>query len=106
MEEHLNNLNTMMSQLCSVGINFDDHVRVLLMLSSFLESWDELVTIVSNSSENLKFNFENIMGLVLNEEVRMRVRGESLKSTLNVEARGNGFREKSKRGRSKSKRGK
>ncbi|PKU87375.1 Retrovirus-related Pol polyprotein from transposon TNT 1-94 [Dendrobium catenatum] len=34
MEEHLNNLNTMMSQLCLVGIKFDDDVRALLLLSS------------------------------------------------------------------------
>ncbi|PKU79153.1 hypothetical protein MA16_Dca000497 [Dendrobium catenatum] len=31
MEEHLNNLNTMMSQLCSIGINFDDEVRAFLL---------------------------------------------------------------------------
>lgn len=36
--EHLNKLNTVASQLTSIGINFDDEVKALLILSSLLES--------------------------------------------------------------------
>lgn len=32
---HLNNFNTMMNQLCSLGIKFDEKVSALLLLSSF-----------------------------------------------------------------------
>ncbi|PKU82536.1 Retrovirus-related Pol polyprotein from transposon TNT 1-94 [Dendrobium catenatum] len=35
--EQLNNLTTVMSQICSVGINFDNEVRTLLLLSSLPE---------------------------------------------------------------------
>ncbi|PKU64413.1 Retrovirus-related Pol polyprotein from transposon TNT 1-94 [Dendrobium catenatum] len=40
MVEHLNNLNTVMIQLCLVGIKFDDEVRPLMLLSSLQDSLD------------------------------------------------------------------
>jgi len=36
--KHLNEFNTLTSQLKSVGINFDDEIRVLVLLSSLLET--------------------------------------------------------------------
>ena len=36
--DHLNDFNTVTSQLSSVGINFDEEIRALLILCSFLES--------------------------------------------------------------------
>ncbi len=47
------------SQLSSVGVNFDDEVRALLMLCSLPERWNGLVMAVSNSifgSSTLKFD--------------------------------------------------
>ena len=35
---HLNEFNTITSQLSSVGVNFDEEIRALLILCSFLES--------------------------------------------------------------------
>ena len=35
--DHLNEFNTVTNQLSSVGVNFDDEVRALLILSSFPE---------------------------------------------------------------------
>ncbi|KAI0500779.1 hypothetical protein KFK09_018996 [Dendrobium nobile] len=56
-----------------VCINFDDEVRALLLLSSLPESWDGVVTAISNSSgSSSNLNFEDIMGLVPNEEVHRR----------------------------------
>ncbi|MGV7988763.1 hypothetical protein PJP10_30760, partial [Mycobacterium kansasii] len=48
--EHLNEFNTVTSQLESIGIIFEDEVRALLILSSLPDSWDGLVIAVSNSS--------------------------------------------------------
>ena len=73
--EHLNSFNTITNQLASIGINFDDEIRALLMLSSLPDSWDGLVTAVNNSSGNTKLVFEDIVGLILNEEVRKKSRG-------------------------------
>ena len=36
--DHLNEFNTIISQLCSVGVNFDEEIRALLILCSLLES--------------------------------------------------------------------
>lgn len=47
--EHLNKFNTVTSQLSSVGINFEDEVKALVLLSSLLECWDVLVIDLSNS---------------------------------------------------------
>ena len=36
--DHLNEFNTITSQLSSMGINFDEEIRALLILCSLLES--------------------------------------------------------------------
>ena len=41
--DHLNDFNTITSQLSSVGVNFDEEIRALLILCSLLESWNGLV---------------------------------------------------------------
>ena len=38
--DHLNEFNTITSQLISVKVNFDEKVRDLLFLFSFLERWN------------------------------------------------------------------
>ena len=57
--DHLNEFNTLPSQLSSINMNFDDGFRALIILCSFLESWNSLVMAVSNfvpSSNTLKFD--------------------------------------------------
>ena len=41
--DHLNNFNNITSLLSSVGINFDEEIRALLIFGSFPESWNRLV---------------------------------------------------------------
>ncbi|KAK2978578.1 hypothetical protein RJ640_006697 [Escallonia rubra] len=48
--DHLNDFNGITNQLESVGINFDDEIRALLFLCSLPDSWNNLVTTVSNSN--------------------------------------------------------
>lgn len=47
--DHLNEFNTITSQLSSVGENFDDEFRALSFLFSFPKSWNGLVMTISNS---------------------------------------------------------
>ena len=57
--EHLNEFNTLTSQLSSVKVNFDDEVRALLILCSLPKIQNSLVMDVSNSvpsSNTLKFD--------------------------------------------------
>ena len=62
---HLNEFNTLTSQWSSVNVNFDDEVRVLLILCSLPERWNSLVMAVSNSvpiSKTLKF--DDVVGVI------------------------------------------
>jgi acyl-activating enzyme 14 len=77
MTQHLNELNTITTQLSSVGIDFDGEVRALILLSSLLESWNATVTTVSSSSGSNKLKFDDVRDLVLSEEIRRRESGES-----------------------------
>ncbi|KAE8690317.1 Protein NLP5 [Hibiscus syriacus] len=86
---HLNELNTIRTQLSSVKIEFEDKVRALIFLSSLPDSWNATVTIVSSSSENSKLKFDDVWDLVLSEEIRRRESGEaSSSSALHTESRG------------------
>ena len=49
IENYLNKLNTITSQLSFVGINFDEEIMALLILCSLPESQNSLVMVVSNS---------------------------------------------------------
>ncbi|KAL6541995.1 hypothetical protein OROGR_011481 [Orobanche gracilis] len=106
--QHLNELNTVTTQLSSVGIDFDDEVRALILLSSLPESWNATVTAVSSSSGSNRLKFDDVRDLVLSEEIQRRESGESSSSVLHTESRGRNSmrgsgRSKSKVRRSKSK---
>ena len=94
-----------------MSMNFDDEVRDILILCSFLESWNSLVMAVSNSvpsSNTLKF--DDVVSVILREEMRRKSTGETSGNVLTMERRGRqnergrnlGNRGKSKKGRSKS----
>ena len=105
--QHLNELNTITTQLSSMEIEFDDEVRALILLSSLPDSWNATVTAVSSSSGNSKLKFDDVRDLVLSEEIRRRESGEtSNSSALHTETRGRTSERNSNRGRSKSRRGK
>ena len=44
--DHLNEFNTITSQISFVGVNFDEEIRAVLILCSLLESWNSLVMVV------------------------------------------------------------
>eukprot|EP00253_Pinus_taeda_P035527 PITA_35527 len=112
--EHLNDFITVTSQLCSVGVNFDDEFRALLFLCSLPESWNGLVMGISNSvSECSTSKFDDVVGAILSEEMRRKSSGETSGNDFSAESRGRkmergkslGYRSKSRKGRSKSRSG-
>jgi hypothetical protein len=109
IQEHLNDFNTITSQLESVGITFDDEVLALVILSSLPESWDGLVMAVSNSSGSSILNFKDVVGVLLDEDTRRRNNSPSdvSGSALNTEERGRSSKKYNGRGngRSQSRRG-
>ncbi|CAJ2639359.1 unnamed protein product [Trifolium pratense] len=87
--QHINELNIVITQLSSVGIEFDDEVRALILLSSLPDSWSATVTAVSSSSGSTKMKFDDVRDLVLSEEIRRRESGESSSSSvLHTKSRG------------------
>ena len=74
--KHLNPFNTNISQLRSVGVNFEDEIRALLILSSLRDGWDNLVMVVSNSiSTTNTLKFDDIVGVHLRKEMRQKSTG-------------------------------
>ena len=105
--DHINELNTILAQLESVQIKFDDEIKALILLSSLPDSWAATVTAVSSSARDSKLKLDDIRDLVLSEDVRRRDSGESSSSVsssaLNTESRGRAFQKgQNGRGRSKS----
>uniref|UniRef100_A0A803MU96 CCHC-type domain-containing protein n=1 Tax=Chenopodium quinoa TaxID=63459 RepID=A0A803MU96_CHEQI len=99
--QHLNELNSVTTQLSSVEIKFDDKVLALILLSSLPDSWNATVTAVSSSSGNNKLKFDDVRDLVLSEEIRRRESGESSSSSvLHTESRGRNLIRRNERGRS------
>ena len=68
--DHLNEFNTVTSQLSSVGVTFDDEVSALLFLHSLPESWNGLVMTISNSlSGSSTLKFDGVVCAILSEEM-------------------------------------
>ena len=58
-------------------MNFDDEVRALLILCSFLESWNSLVMAVRKYIPSLNtLKFDDVVGVILSEEMRRKSTGE------------------------------
>ena len=103
--QHLNEFNTITNQLSFVEIDFDDEIRVLIVLASLPNSWEAMRMAVSNSTGKEKLKYNDIRDLILAEEIRRRDAGETSGSgfALNLETRGKGNDRNSNRGRSNSK---
>ena len=69
---NLNEFNTSINQLSTVGIEFDDEVRALILLASLPNSWEAMRMAVSNSADKRKLKYDDIRDLILSEEVRKR----------------------------------
>ena len=109
--DHLNDFNTVTSQLSSIGVKFYDEVRALLFLCSLLESWNGLVMAISNFVSGFStLKFDDVVGAILNEEMRWKSPSETSSNALSENSRGrimergksSGYRSKSRKGRSKS----
>ena len=84
--DHLNELNTVTSNLSSMGINFDEEIRALLILCPLPESWNCLVMVVSNSiyrSNTLRY--DDVISVILREETHRKTSsGSTSGSALNA----------------------
>ncbi|RVW95743.1 Retrovirus-related Pol polyprotein from transposon TNT 1-94 [Vitis vinifera] len=102
--QHLNEFNIITNQLSSIEIDFEDEIRVLIVLASLPNSWEAMRMAVSNSMGKEKLKYNDIRDLILAEEIRRRDAGETSGSgsTLNLETKGKCNDRNSNRGRSNS----
>ena len=100
---HINNLNSILSRLSSVGIKFDNETQASLLLASLPDSWSGTVTAVTSSVGTSGMTFEGVRDLVLGEDIRRKNQGGSSSSDLLNVGRGRGnSRNSGSRGKSSS----
>ncbi|GFZ21996.1 hypothetical protein Acr_29g0011580 [Actinidia rufa] len=75
--EHTSEFQSLVNQLTSVDLQFDDEMQALLLLSSLPESWETLVVSLSNSVPNGKLTTSMVMDALFNEEARRREMGST-----------------------------
>ena len=103
VQDHVNEFNIIINQLCSVEIEFEDEIRALLILCSLLDSWNSFVMAISNSSSNAKLVFDEVIRIILSEYMRRKSTSESSNTALIVEIRGRSRERRRSKSRGKSK---
>ncbi|MCO5568295.1 hypothetical protein L7F22_021994 [Adiantum nelumboides] len=87
MSNHLNEFHTIVSQLQSQGVEFDDSVRAMFLLVTLPDSWDTFHTTVSNSAAPDGLKCADVESSLLMEEVN-RKNVEDTKSSNAMHVRG------------------
>ncbi|GFY85693.1 hypothetical protein Acr_04g0004310 [Actinidia rufa] len=75
--EHTSEFQSLVNQLTSVDLQFDDEMQALLLLSSLPESWETLVVSLSNSAPNGKLTTSMVMDALFNEEAQRKEMGST-----------------------------
>jgi hypothetical protein len=78
--DHLNVFNTLICQLSSMDVTYEDEDKAVTLLCSLLESWDHLVTTMWFIS-TYSIDYDIVVGDLLYEEMRKR----SSKETSTIE---------------------
>jgi hypothetical protein len=81
VDDHLNTFNTLIVQLTSMEVKFEDEDKAITLLCSLPESWDNLVTSISFISADV-LDYDSVVGALLAEEMRRK----SSKETSTSEA--------------------
>ncbi|KAK2977014.1 hypothetical protein RJ640_013632 [Escallonia rubra] len=80
--DHLNDFNGVTNQPEFVSINFDVEIRALLFLYSLPDSWNNLVTTVSNSTISGMLMLSDVVSSVMNDEMRRKMIGDDISSSI------------------------
>ncbi|MCO5549469.1 hypothetical protein L7F22_002940 [Adiantum nelumboides] len=70
VSSHLNEFNSLYSQLTSKELNFDDEMKAIFLLCSLLASWDTFNIAISNSTHGGKLAFSDVTSVLLTEKIR------------------------------------
>ncbi|KAM0013352.1 putative ubiquitinyl hydrolase 1 [Helianthus debilis subsp. tardiflorus] len=80
MSDHLNIFWGIINQLSEIGVTIDEEVQGLLLLGTLPNSWETLGTSLLNSTPNGVISMELAKNSVLNEEMRRKSQGSTLRS--------------------------
>ncbi|MCO5600900.1 hypothetical protein L7F22_055017 [Adiantum nelumboides] len=69
VSSHLNEFNSLYSQLTSKGLNLDDEMKAIFLLCSLPASWDTFNTAISNSTHGGKLAFSDVTGVLLTKDI-------------------------------------
>ncbi|MCO5547264.1 hypothetical protein L7F22_000710 [Adiantum nelumboides] len=69
MNVHLNEFNTIFSQLAMQKITFEDNVKAMFLLVTLPESWDTFRIAISNSVSTNELTSSNVESSLLTEEI-------------------------------------
>lgn len=70
MQDHLNEFNTRIHQLSSLGLEFDDESKAVSFLVTLPSSWDQLVMAITTAYGTRKLIYNDVVNIVLNEDSR------------------------------------
>ncbi|KAL3633611.1 hypothetical protein CASFOL_022373 [Castilleja foliolosa] len=82
---HLNEFNTLIGQLVSIGVKFEDDDKAITLLCSLPDSWDNLIVVIGGVDKEL--SYETVCASLLSEETRRRGSGNSSKVALAARGR-------------------
>ncbi|KAK3039054.1 hypothetical protein RJ639_028505 [Escallonia herrerae] len=88
IDDHLNDFDDVTNQLKSVDNNFDDEIRALLFMCSVIDSWNNLVTIVINSTVFGMLTLNDVVSSMMNDEMRTKTIGDAISSTVDADRGG------------------
>jgi hypothetical protein len=69
--DHLNTFNTLIVQLISMEVKFEDEDKAITLLCLLPESWDNLVTSIIFSSTKV-LDYDSVVGALLAKEMRRK----------------------------------
>lgn len=105
--DHINDVNSILSRLATVGMKFDDDTQAVILLSSLPDSWSGFVTTVTETAGTGNLKFDRIRDSVLGEDIRRKNSSGGSNSGIFSMSRGRGNnRSSGSRGKSLSKAGK
>ncbi|GFZ02195.1 metallopeptidase M24 family protein [Actinidia rufa] len=100
---------SLIEELASIDLHFDDEMQALLLLSSLLESWETLVVSLSNFGQDGKLTMSTVKDALFNEETRKKDMGMTNQSESQAlisdgsRERGRGHHRSNGRGRPRDK---
>ncbi|MBY3556022.1 hypothetical protein HGI15_22025, partial [Modestobacter lapidis] len=97
---HLQEFNTLVSQLASISYDIGDADKAITLLCSLPDSWDNLIVAIGSGTTDL--SFESVVSALLSEEMRRQGMESSSKEALFVRGRTQNRNTKRSGNRSKS----